>query len=909
MQRIAPLVVCLLAVGCSHKPTEGGILAVVNIDTDAFVSCIELSVLDADAGTVLASTRVVRGTRTQLEVGIGQAPLDGGATLPANVNIQALGLYDSAGDCGAAALRNDSPSIQPGTFSPDVPTVTLTLHKPDPGDDTDGDGFIAASKGGPDCDDTKASTNPAAAESCDMLVDLNCNGLYGCQDPTCAGQTCIEPPAQLAFATAPQSTLAATCSAAIIVETHDAMGVVAPVSAATTLTLIELTSLGLTFYSDSDCTVAAPSLTIAKGDNQVRFFARGSVAGTTQLQASAPMLTSATQAFVVTAGAPVAIAFKTAPQTVKAFACSQAVTVEVRDQENNATPVATATPFTLVATPSTNVAFFTDATCMTPLGTTLLASGTSSSTLYFKASIAPGMVSLAVTAPPLTPPAAQVETIVAGDPVAIVIGTPPQMVTAGACSSALTVKLQDTLGTDTIATAATTVMLSGATFTFFSGATCAANTAITTSTIPSGMGSTTVYFSATLAGTPTVTAMGGGLTNANQTETVVPGPPSRLAFKSSAQGIAQSTCSSNVTLEARDTFGNPSNIVGTPLVIGLTASPSTGFTFYEGGGCGDAVTSVAISVGSSTTTFNFQGTAAGSVTMTADSSLAPDPTQLANIGVGPASQLVFVTNPQTKTVNICSAAVTLETHDTGGNVANVMSALPVNLAASPPTNFSFYSDPGCTTAVTQVSVPMGGTQATFYFKGTTAGTIAMTPTSSLMNPAPQNATLIAAAASAVVFSNPVRSVTAGSCSAALTLQSLDAFGNPSSVAADVVLGLSAAPTSGLSFYGDAACGTSAIASTTILAGSQTATFYASATVVPAYTLTAASAALGMTTQTLTVTAAAATKLVITTTASPRLTGQCSAAVTVQRRDGSDNPTTTGALTVTATQSVNGGLTF
>ena len=87
-----------------------------------------------------------------------------------------------------------SPSEQMAHFTPGtVTTVDFTIRKPGTTDDGDQDGYIGLSGGGPDCDDTQPTIHPNATEACTMAVDLNCNGKVGCDDPACAGMSCIRP--------------------------------------------------------------------------------------------------------------------------------------------------------------------------------------------------------------------------------------------------------------------------------------------------------------------------------------------------------------------------------------------------------------------------------------------------------------------------------------------------------------------------------------------------------------------------------------------------------------------------------------------------------------------------------------------------------------------------------------------
>src|SRR5205814_328309 len=106
---------------------------------------------------------------------------------------------------------------------------------------------------------------------------------------------CIRPAANLAFANLPQSVVATRCSQALVVESRDVMNMPVPVAAKTTVTIAEQGALSLLFFSDSGCTLPATTLDIPKGMREVRFYARTSIAGTTQVTASADGLSSTQQ--------------------------------------------------------------------------------------------------------------------------------------------------------------------------------------------------------------------------------------------------------------------------------------------------------------------------------------------------------------------------------------------------------------------------------------------------------------------------------------------------------------------------------------------------------------------------------------------------------------------------------------
>ncbi len=154
--------------------------------------------------------------------------------------------------------------------------------------------------------------------------------------------------------------------------------------------------------------------------------------------------------------------------------------------------------------------------------------------------------------------------------------TPARSVTAGVCSPILSVQSRDSFNNVRAVMVATQVVLTGGTF--FSDAAC--GTAATQVTIAAGMDTASFYFRATAAGTFTVTATAAGLNPATQLETVTAAAPSLLAFVTAPQTINVGACSAVATVEARDSFNNPSAPAAAQTVA-LTSSGGAGVTFYS----------------------------------------------------------------------------------------------------------------------------------------------------------------------------------------------------------------------------------------------------------------------------------------------------------------------------------------
>src|SRR5439155_25509879 len=127
-------------------------------------------------------------------------------------------------------------------------------------------------------------------------------------------------PAKLAFTTATQNNVAGVCSTVLTVQSQDTFSNASVVAAATTVTLATTSTAG-TFYSDSSCTVAIASATIAAGASSASFWYADTKAASPTLTASASGLTSATQTETTLPATPTRLVFTTATQTLVAGVC------------------------------------------------------------------------------------------------------------------------------------------------------------------------------------------------------------------------------------------------------------------------------------------------------------------------------------------------------------------------------------------------------------------------------------------------------------------------------------------------------------------------------------------------------------------------------------------------------------
>jgi len=706
-------------------------------------------------------------------------------------------------------------------------------------------------------------------------------------------------PTQLVIVSMPQTVMVGTCSAPVALQSQDAAGNAVTTPGQLPVTLSASPAAGFELYSDVGCTTPTTTATLGVNTSTTIVYFRGTAAGAVTVTAASPGLQSGVQTENLTPGPAMALTFVSPPQTVLAGACSGAADVGLLDSLGNPAVAAAPMSVTLAATPGAGVTFYGDAACTTAAGAVSLAAGAAQGRFYFRGTVATAET-VDATSPGFTP-AQQVETVLPGPPAAIVFTSPPQTVGIGACSSAANVEVRDAFGNVSPVAAQTPMTLTAspaAGFTFYSDPSCA--TAAASLPIAAMASTASFFFRASAMGPVMVTAAPAGLTPASQTETIVAGAPAKLAFTTPARSAVAAVCSPAVTVTVQDASDNASPV---PMPLSVTLAVGA-LQLFSDATCMTAATGLTIATGQTSGTFYFRSNAAAAYPMTASAGGLTDAVQTATVTPAPADRLAFVTPPRTASAGACSAVVTIARRDPFGN-DSPGAAATVALAAMPAAGFTFYSDPGCTMSTTTAGLANGAAQASFYFIGTVAAAETLTVTSAPLMPASQAATVTAAAApTQLVFTTPPRTVTAGACSAVLTVQSRDSFNNPRSVTANTPVALTGA---GATFYTDAACSMAA-AQVTIGTGTDTQSFYFRGSTAGPLLVTAAAAGLNPATQTETVNAAAPDRLVFTTGAQTLPAGGCSAVATVQSRDAFGNVSAPAAAQ-TVTLAGGAGVTF
>jgi hypothetical protein len=220
-------------------------------------------------------------------------------------------------------------------------------------------------------------------------------------------------------------------------------------------------------------------------------------------------------------------------------------------------------------------------------------------------------------------------TIAAGTGTRLVITSTAFTTTAAtSATNAFTVTLEDAFNNPATSSTPVTVNLSASPATGAKFAATSGGGATSSVTLAANAQSVTAYFADTLAGSPTITASAGGLSSGTQTETVTAAGPSTLFFTQTVSGNQTVSATATVgpfTIQVQDQFGNPVTNTASAATITLstTSGGTTGHTpFFTTTSGASTASTIAIATGaSSTPSFYYSDTKAGSPTISASATI------------------------------------------------------------------------------------------------------------------------------------------------------------------------------------------------------------------------------------------------------------------------------------------------
>ncbi len=298
-----------------------------------------------------------------------------------------------------------------------------------------------------------------------------------------------------------------------------------------------------------------------------------------------------------------------------------------------------------------------------------------------------------------------------------------------------------------------------------------------------------------------------------------------LVFTTAPQAVQVGACSAVNAVQLRDTQGIPVS-TEKDRMIALSASPAVGIQFFAALDCmGEAVTSVLLPARASSATFYFKAYREGPVSVTASiDSISVSQEEV--IKPSPVVAMEIVLESSEVSAGDCVSGG-VQVKDSGGNTTSVESALEVSLRAEPSQGFTFHSSADCGAATSQMTVEPGQSTGHFWFRGTRAGRVKVTPLVTGFSSVSREVTIKANSASGLRFNTLSHTVKAGECSPLVILQALDEYINASPMEEALTVTLQRDGTtedSTFQFYSDAGCA-QAISSVEIPAGEAEGRFY------------------------------------------------------------------------------------
>ena len=591
------------------------------------------------------------------------------------------------------------------------------------------------------------------------------------------------PPTQMSFSSAAQTVVVDTPSQPLQLELLDQYGNLASVGGNVTVQLLsssptaEFSADGVSGWAAGiNATYAAPST------SQTVYY-RDATTGVATITASATGLSSASQLISVIPGTISQVVMTASPGADAGQ--STAVQVETETADGLSAGVSTATAVQL--TGAAGGQYSLSATAWAPVSTVTIPARQSQLQVFYKEDQS-GTDVLGAQAPISDGWTAGTATVVigAGSITTYAFVTPPLVIAAGTPSAGVVVEAQDQYGNPAVSGFDQTIYLYGAASSQFSLGPSGPWSA-TSVTLGAGTSDATFYYNDAIPGTKTITAADhtpldspdSGIASATATVVVTSLPATQLEITSAPQSMVAGALSGPVVIVARQADGQAA-VPGSPLVVNLSSTSPAGTFRLTGDGGAPPATQVSIPIGASQVTVWYSSAASGTFDLTAAGSGLSSATQSIQISSGPATQLAFLTNPQTANAGIQSTQMRVELRDALGNPATESTDTVVNLASTSSVGtFSAVNGAGWT-PLSSITLSAGSSDVYLYYLDTASGVDTLTasaPGENSITSATQAFTVDAATASGLEVTSASQSIIAGQTSGAVLISLVDAFGN------------------------------------------------------------------------------------------------------------------------------------
>jgi hypothetical protein len=318
----------------------------------------------------------------------------------------------------------------------------------------------------------------------------------------------------------------------------------------------------------------------------------------------------------------------------------------------------------------------------------------------------------------------------------IIVGSAAHTVAAGQCSPVVKLNRVNDEGVLQPTPSFMTIPLAGPGYTFYSDPGC--TNVVTTSFLGANTHTNDVYYRNSTPGLQPLAVGASGHDGHFQLQTITgtPAPAARIRIGSSPKTVDVGQCSTVVKLNRVDASGQ---VVVTPTFMEIPLS-GPGFTFYTDPGCTNAISMSWLGVGTHTNDIYFKNSLPGSQPLSVGASGHSGDSQMEIVGGGaaPIVRLAIGTAPQTLDAGQCSSVVKIHRHDDSGNLAPTPTYMDIQLSGE---GFSFFSDPGCTNAVTASFLGAGTHTNDIYFANSMPGSRTITISAAGHEPASQVETI------------------------------------------------------------------------------------------------------------------------------------------------------------------------
>lgn len=200
-------------------------------------------------------------------------------------------------------------------------------------------------------------------------------------------------------------------------------------------------------------------------------------------------------------------------------------------------------------------------------------------------------------------------------------------------------------------------------------------------------------------------------------------PPDHLAFRPPASSTIQTGSCVPVVVETRSADGGLAPVLSSTVVT-FDVAPDAGLATYVDGTCTSPSPGVTIPPGASTATVQLRPTATGTFTVTATAPALGSDSLMVDVVSPPPSAVGFASAPFTALRGACTGPVRIQPVDGTGNPAPLPAAQTVSLSAGS-ADVTFAVDAQCMQSATQVSLPAGLSEASFYFSSRTSGPVVL----------------------------------------------------------------------------------------------------------------------------------------------------------------------------------------